>query len=480
MNPSPHHDTPVELIQASFAAQAERVLALRTSSASERIEKLKRLQAALLKQQGPLQQAFACDFGKPTAEVDLTELLPVVDEIHAARRNLHSWMRPRRVMPGLTTLGTSARVTYQGKGRCLIIGPWNYPVATLISPLVSAIAAGNTVILKPSEFTPAVNAVLAKVIAEVFDAAEVTMVTGAAATAQALLDCPFDHIFFTGSSTVGKLVMTAAARHLASVTLELGGKSPVIVDETADLAQAAELIMWGKLVNAGQSCIAPDTLFVHRQVRDELLHRCKLIVSARYGKSDAAIASSPDFARMIHQRHTVRIAALIDDAVARGAKLILGGGRNLRDRFIAPTLLTDVPPEAQIAQEEIFGPVLPVIEFDDIGEVITYVNARPKPLALYLWSRQKESIARVQAELSSGSLVINHCMQQFAHSGLPFGGVGNSGVGNSHGIYGFKAFSHERAVLRGGRLLPVKLFFPPYTPTTKRLIGALIACVLRL
>ncbi|TXT37558.1 MAG: aldehyde dehydrogenase (NAD+) [Comamonadaceae bacterium] len=345
MNPSPTHDTPIELIQACFAAQAERALALRTSSASERIGKLKLLQAALLKRQSELHQAFASDFGKPAAEVDLTELLPVVDEIHAATRHLRSWMRPRRVMPGLTTLGTSARVTYQGKGRCLIIGPWNYPVATLISPLVSAIAAGNTVILKPSEFTPAVNAVLGTVIAEVFDAAEVTMVTGATATAQALLDCPFDHIFFTGSSTVGKLVMSAAARHLASVTLELGGKSPVIVDESADLAQAAELIMWGKLVNAGQSCIAPDTLFVHRSVRDELLHRCKVIVAARYGKSDAAIASSPDLTRMIHERHAARVAALIDDAVGLGAKLLLGGGHNVRERFIAPTLLTDVPPE---------------------------------------------------------------------------------------------------------------------------------------
>jgi aldehyde dehydrogenase (NAD+) len=478
MNPSP--DTPTEVIQASFAAQAEHSLALRTSSARVRIDKLKRLQTALLKQKYALHQAFASDFGKPAAEVDLTELLPVVDEIHATTKHLRSWMRPRWVSPGLTTLGTSARVTYQGKGRCLIIGPWNYPVATLISPLVSAIAAGNTVILKPSEFTPAVNAVLAEVIAEVFDATEVTMITGAAATAQALLDCPFDHIFFTGSSTVGKLVMTAAARHLASVTLELGGKSPVIVDETADITQAAELIMWGKLVNAGQSCIAPDTLFVHRQVRDELLHRCTAIVNTRYGHGDAAIASSPDLARMIHQRHAARVAALIDDALDLGAKLGLGGGRDLNDRFIAPTLLTDVPPEALIAQEEIFGPVLPVIVFDDIAEVITHVNAHPKPLALYLWSTQKKVIQRVQGELSSGSLVINHCMQQFAHSGLPFGGVGNSGVGNSHGIYGFKAFSHERALLRGGKLLPVKLFFPPYTPTTKWLIGALIACVQRL
>lgn len=468
------HETAAEVIAQRFSAQEEPALALRTSTAEERIGKLQHLQSVLLDHRTALHEAFANDFRKPAVEVDLTELLPVVDEIHAAKRNLRRWMRPKRVAPTLTTIGTSARVMYQSKGRCLIIGPWNYPVATLVGPLVSAIAAGNTVILKPSEFTPAVNAVLAEVIAEVFDAAEVTMITGGVATAQALLDCAFDHIFFTGSPAVGKLVMAAAAKHLASVTLELGGKSPVIVDASADLDRAAELIMWGKLLNAGQSCIAPDTLFVHRSVRDELLRRCKDIIAARYGKTDGEIAVSPDLARMIHERHAGRIAALIDDACNQGAEAVVGGVYHVKDRFVAPTLLTKIPPGAHIAKEEIFGPVLPVFEFDAIDEVVSAINARPKPLALYLWSTCSENIHRVVSETSSGSVVVNHCMQQYAHTGLPFGGVNNSGIGNSHGYYGFKAFSHERAMLRGGRLLVVKAFFPPYTPLKRRLVKSLI------
>jgi aldehyde dehydrogenase (NAD+) len=467
-------DTSRDIIEQRFAAQAARALALRTSTADERIGKLKHFQSALLNRRNALYQAFAADFRKPAAEVELTELLPVVDEIHAATHHLRRWMRPRRVMPTLATFGTSARVTYQGKGRCLILGPWNYPVATLIGPLVSAIAAGNTIILKPSEFTPAVNTVLAEVIAEVFDATEVTMITGAVATSQALLDCPFNHIFFTGSPAVGKVVMAAAARHLASVTLELGGKSPIIVDASADLARATEVIMWGKLINAGQTCVAPDTLFVERSVRDELLRRCKEIIAARYGQSAAEVAASPDLARMIHERHADRVAALIDEASASGAVVLAGGAHDMQQRYVAPTLLGNIPPAAQIMQEEIFGPVLPIVEFDDIGEVISHINARPKPLALYLWSERKDTLRRVRDETSSGSMVVNHCMLQFAHSGLPFGGIGNSGMGNAHGFFGFKAFSHERAFLRGGWLLTVKAFFPPYTPLKLRLIVALV------
>ncbi|HJW57060.1 MAG TPA: aldehyde dehydrogenase family protein [Burkholderiaceae bacterium] len=473
-------ETSAALIEQRFAAQEARAQALRTSTAGERIGKLKRLQSALLSRRTDFYEAFANDFHKPVVEVDLTEMLPVVEEIHAATRNLRKWMRPMRVAPTLTTIGTSARVLYQNKGRCLIIGPWNYPVATLIGPLVSAVAAGNTVILKPSEFTPAVNAVLADVITEVFDAAEVTMVAGGVATAQALLACPFNHIFFTGSPVVGKLVMTAAARHLASVTLELGGKSPVIVDASADLTQAAELIMWGKLLNAGQSCIAPDTLFVHRSVHDELLRRCKDIIAARYGDTDSEVAASKDLARMIHERHASRIAALIDDARSLGAKLVAGGSHDFKERFVAPTLLTKIPPAAQIAQEEIFGPVLPVFEFDDIDELVSCLNARPKPLALYLWSTRSENIRRVVSETSSGSVVVNHCMQQYAHNSLPFGGVNNSGIGNSHGFYGFKAFSHERAMLRGSRLLLVKAFFPPYSPLKQGLVKSMMALLCKL
>lgn len=472
-------DTDPRQIAQCFDAQWATVLQLRSRGVKERKGKLVQLRDALLARREALYQAFQSDFHKPPAEVDLTEILPVVEEIQSALRNLRRWMRPTRVQPTLLMLGTSAQVSFQGKGRCLIIGPWNYPVATLIGPMVSAVAAGNAVILKPSEFTPAVNDILSQIISEVFHPAEVAMITGDAETLQTLLDLPFDHVFFTGSPTVGKLVMAAAARHLTSLTLELGGKSPVIVDSSADLTHAAETIMWGKLVNAGQTYIAPDTLFVERSVRDELLHRCKEIIGARYGRSDAEVAASPHLARIIDEHHASRVAALIDEARAAGAELLFGGARNVKQRYVAPTLLGNIPPAARIAQEEIFGPVLPVFEFDDIGEVISHLNDSPKPMALYLWSRREETINRVLEETSSGGAVINHCLLQFAHSGLPYGGVGNSGMGSRHGYHGFKAFSHKRAMLRGGWLPTIKTFFPPYTSTTQQRMRALLALMRR-
>jgi aldehyde dehydrogenase (NAD+) len=461
----------VDAIARLFAAQLPAALALRTSSARDRIGRLRRLRTALMARRAALHAAFARDFAKPAAEVDLSELLPVLDEIHTACRHLHRWMRPRRVAPTLTTLGTSARIACQGKGRCLIIGPWNYPVATLLGPLVSAVAAGNTVILKPSEHTPAVNAVLADVVADAFDDTEVALVEGGVETSTALLALPFDHVFFTGSPEVGRIVMTAAARHLASVTLELGGKSPAIVDASADLDRAAGMLMWGKLLNAGQSCVAPDTLYVQRGVRDAFVQRCRAWIAARYGPDPAA---SADFARLIHRPHAQRVAQLLDDALARGARLLAGGAHDPDARYVAPTLLDHIPPGARVNRDEIFGPLLPVIEFDAIGDVIAALNLRPKPLALYLWSTDGDTIRRVLDETSSGSAVVNHCMQQFAHTGLPFGGVNQSGIGSAHGVHGFRAFSHERAVLRGGRLLLPALFFPPYSTRKRRLLDALL------
>ncbi|WP_369820803.1 aldehyde dehydrogenase family protein [Rhizobacter sp. Root1221] len=459
----PIDDTTPQLIQHLFERQAPTALALRESTAKQRIHKLRRLRDALLQRREAWMAAFETDLRKPPLEVDLTELLPVADEARHAISHLARWMRPRRVAATLTTLGTTARVLCQPRGRCLIIGPWNYPVNTLLGPLVSAIAAGNTVILKPSEFTPHVNAVVAELIAEVFDPAEIAVVQGGAATAQHLLALPFDHVFFTGSPAVGKIVMAAAAQHLASVTLELGGKSPAIVDETADVERAADLILWGKLTNAGQTCVAPDHVFVHRSVRERFVQRCRETIEARYGASDAAVAASPDLARMITPRHAGRLGALIDDAHARGATVLAGGAHDAAARYVAPTLLGDVPAEARMASEEIFGPVLPIETFDTLDAVIHRVNAAPKPLALYLFSQRKRTAARVIEQTSSGGVCVNHCMQQYAHAGLPFGGVNHSGIGSAHGVFGFKAFSHERAVLAAGRMTLVSLFYPPYT-----------------
>lgn len=470
----PLHDADPALIQTLFAQQAPTALALRSSTARERLTKLRRLRDGLLGRRLALYKAFAADLRKPAAEVDLTELLPVLDEARHAIAHLARWMRPQRVWPTLTTLGTRAQVLVQPRGRCLIIGPWNYPVNTLLGPLVSAIAAGNTVILKPSEFTPHVNAIVAELVAELFDPAEVAVVQGGVATAQQLLALPFDHVFFTGSPAVGKRVMEAAAQHLTSVTLELGGKSPVIVDETADLRQAAELILWGKFTNAGQTCVAPDHVFVHRSVKERFVRLCQELIAKRYGATDAAVEASPDLARMISPRHTERLGALIDDALARGATLLAGGRHDSAARYVAPTLLTDVPDEARIGSEEIFGPVLPIEAFDVIDQVIQRINAQPKPLALYLFSRNRSAQARVTAQTSSGGLCLNHCVQQYVHGGLPFGGVNHSGIGSAHGEYGFRAFSHERACLASGPLMPLSLFFPPYTRRTSWLSASLL------
>ena len=478
-NPRDRETSPA-VIDALFAGQAARALALRKSSAAERSARLARLLDALIARREAFAAAFAKDLGKPAVEVDLTELLPVIDDIRHAQKHLKRWMRPQRVAPTLVTLGTKARIVYQPRGRCLIIGPWNYPVSTLVGPLVSAVAAGNTAILKPSEFMPNVNAVIGEIVAEVFEPAEVAMVEGAIETSTHLLALPFEHVFFTGSPAVGKVVMAAAAKHLASVTLELGGKSPVVVDASADLRHAAEHVMWGKLVNAGQTCVAPDHLYVHRSVMDRFVALCREVLAERFGADAAAVAASESLGRMVHSRHAQRVVALVDDAVAQGARVLAGGAHDAQRRYVAPTLLAEVPDAARIAQEEIFGPVLPIAPFDSLDEVIARINAAPKPLALYLWSRDAGAVEQLRSETSSGSFCVNLCLQQYAHQNLPFGGVNNSGIGNAHGFFGFKAFSHERAVLAGGPFSALKLLFPPYTPGKVKLSQRMVAAIRRL
>jgi aldehyde dehydrogenase (NAD+) len=457
-----------------FESQAATALRLRQSTAAERRLKLTKLLDAILARKDALLEAAQRDLSKHPTETNLTEVLPLVGEAKHAIANLKRWMKPRRISPTMASLGTTARVMYQPKGRCLIISPWNYPLSLSLGPLISAVAAGNTAILKPSEFTPHTNGVVKGIVSAVFKVDEVAVVEGAADTATALLSLPFDHIFFTGSPAVGKIVMAAAARNLASVTLELGGKSPVIVDASADLRGAAEHIIWGKMVNAGQTCIAPDYVYVHRDVADRFVDLCRTILAERYGASDAAIKSSPDFARMIHSRHTERIAGLIDDAVQSGGQIACGGTSDADSRYVAPTLLRNVPPGARIRSEEIFGPVLPILTFDALDTVIAEVNAAPKPLALYVWTKSERTVQAIETHTSSGSLCVNLCLQQFAHHNLPFGGVNTSGIGNAHGVFGFKAFSHERAVMSAGPLSALKLLFPPYDARKRRLSEMLI------
>lgn len=462
------------MIDQLFESQAATALKLRRSGAAERRARLEQLLAAILDRKSAILEAAQRDLGKHPTETNLTEVLPLVGELKHALKHLRRWMKPHRVSPTLATLGTRSRVVYQPRGRCLVISPWNYPLSLALGPLVSAIAAGNTVILKPSEFTPHTNRVVTQIVKMVFSSDEVAVVEGPAETAAKLLNLPFDHVFFTGSPDVGRKVMAAAATHLTSVTLELGGKSPAVIDSSADLRAAAEHIIWGKMVNAGQTCIAPDHVYVQRDVADRFIELCRESIARRYGESDAAIRANPDFPRMIHRRHTVRVASLILDAVGAGSRIVCGGTFDGDSNYVAPTLLVGVPPTAQIRREEIFGPVLPILIFDSLDAVIAEINAAPKPLALYAWTRDPRTVEALQSNTSSGSFCVNLCLQQFAQRNLPFGGVNGSGIGSAHGFFGFKAFSHERAVMSAGPMSALKLLFPPYDARKRKLSELLI------
>ena len=461
-------ETPVGEVQRLFAGQRATALALRRSTAAERIAKLRRLCQLLLDRREAIMAACQADFGKPAAEVETSEILPVVSEARLAMRRLRRWMRPRRRGAPLLLLGTRAEVRTEPRGRCLVISPWNYPINLSLGPLVSAIAAGNTVILKPSELTPHCAQLLAELVGELFEEGEVTVIQGGVATAQALLELPFDHIFFTGSPAIGRRVMSAAARHLTSVTLELGGKSPAIVDASANVADAAATLVWAKFANAGQTCIAPDHVYVHAEVRAAFEQAAVAALRRLYGASETW-ATNPDYCRIIAPRQLERQRELLDDALARGARLLCGGEMDAARGHVAPTLLVDVDPEARLMQEEIFGPLLPILEFTDLDALIDTLNGSEKPLALYVHGQDGQRIERLLTEVSAGGSCVNAALLHFMHHGLPFGGVNHSGIGQSHGHAGYLAFSHERAVLRD-RFSLAFLFRPPYTAMTRRLI----------
>ena len=437
-----------ERIAGVFASQAATALRLRSSSAQERIAKIRRLRDAVLAHTEDWYRLAAADLHKPASEVDLGEILPICVEANQAIANLKRWMKPKRVGATLMTGGTRSEVQYAPRGRSLIISPFNYPLNLTLGPLVSAIAAGNTAIVKPSELTPHMSGLICQLITDLFPSDEIAAFQGDSHLSQALLEMPFDHIFFTGSPTVGKYVMGAAAKHLASVTLELGGKSPTIVDASADLQLAATSVVFGKFSNAGQTCIAPDHVLVHESVKARWIELCKTELSKAFGATAQAQAQSAHYTRIVNPRHTARIAALLDDAKAHGAQVLAGGAVDTAQCYIQPTLLDNIGAGARILDEEIFGPLLPIIGFTDLDAVIAHVNAGPKPLALYIYSKDEARIDKVLTQTQSGGACVNHAMIHYLHGNLPFGGVGNSGMGNAHGFYGFKAFSHEKAVVR--------------------------------
>ena len=455
-------------IDRAFALQRGYAYELRKSTCTDRLEVLARFEKVFKASYQKMYAAAAADFGKPEAEVDMGEIMVVVSELAHIRKKLKSWMKPRPVRASLSMLGTSSKIIAEPKGTSLVISPWNYPFNLTFGPMMSAIAAGNTVILKPSEMTPNMSRVIAGIVEEAFRPEEVALFEGNAEVSTYLTSLPFDHIFFTGSPAVGKLVMASAAKNLSSVTLELGGKSPVIVDRTANIARAARSIAFGKFSNNGQTCIAPDYLYVEESVKDLLMAELKACIDSQYSLNEEA-SGNGDYCQIVNRAHHSRVCGLLNDALAHNGKLITGGQVDDQQRFVAPTLIEDMSDDARIMQEEIFGPLLPVLTFSALDSVLDHINSQPKPLALYFYSRDREAIDRVLTETSAGGTCINQSVIHFAHPNLPFGGVNNSGIGMSGGEWGFRAFSHERSVLED-KWGSIHMMYPPYTPRVKKLI----------
>ncbi|MET0282758.1 MAG: aldehyde dehydrogenase family protein [Steroidobacteraceae bacterium] len=435
---------PIAEIARVFALQQARQWEIKASSAAQRKEKLQRLKAALEAHAEHVVTAVRQDTRKPEQEVRVTELLNVLGNIDRNISSLDEWMQPVEVQPSLDESDT-ARIIHEARGVCLILGPWNFPLGLVFGPLAAAVAAGNCCIVKLTDLCPATARVAALIIREAFDESEVALFEGDVDIATALLELPFNHIFFTGSTRVGRLVMAAAARHLASVTLELGGKSPVLIDADADIGQIAADLAAAKQFNGGQACICPDYVLVRRAQMQALVDEFRIRVQQNLYREDGSLKKE-NIAQIVNEQNFARIKRLVDDALAKGAQVAVGGALEASDRTIHPTLLTDVTPDMLIMQEEIFGPVVPLMNYEHLDEAIGFISARGKPLALYIYSNTPEHIDRVLQRTSSGGVTINGFFSHYLENRLPFGGVNQSGTGSYHGVFGFRAFSHERAV----------------------------------
>ena len=458
-------------IQKIFKLQLENQYKIGNSSASERIAKLKRLHQAVLKYRPEIKEALYKDYRKHPSEVDLTEVYPVTSEIKHTKSHLRKWMRNHSVSTPLALMGSTSKVKYEAKGVVLIISPWNFPINLTLGPLVSAIAAGNTVIIKPSEMTPNASALMKKMLEEIFDKDEIAIFEGGVETSTELLKLPFNHIFFTGAPSIGKIVMRAAAEHLTSVTLELGGKSPTIVDETANVDTAARRIAWGKYINNGQVCIAPDYLFVHENKKEAFMTAFKKYMKQFYTEN---ASNESSYARIVNNRHFNRVKSYIDDAVDKGAKIEAGGDFDGDQDYIAPTLMTNVPKDSRLMTEEIFGPVLPVFGYTKIDTVLKEINSREKPLALYIFSNRQKNINHIIDNTRAGGTCINQNAVHFFNTNLPFGGSNNSGIGKAHGFEGFKAFSNDRGILKQHIPNALEMLMPPYNNFKQTLIDLTI------
>jgi len=444
--------TPARLISQGVLAEIERVFALqqahqwemKATTAEQRKEKLRKLKAAVEAHADEIQAAVKQDTRKPDGEIKVTEVLGVLGNIQTNIDYLDEWMKPVEVVPS-GNKNDKARIVSEARGVCLILGPWNFPLGLTMGPLAAAIAAGNCCIVKLTDLCPATARVAAKVIKHAFDENEVALFEGGVDVATALLELPFNHIFFTGSTRVGKLVMTAAAKNLASVTLELGGKSPVIVDESGDVKKVAGDLAAAKQFNGGQACISPDYVFVKESQKGALIEEFSAKVKQNLYGDDGKLKKE-SIAQIVNDQNFARIKKLFDDAIAKGAKVAVGGTLEQADRTIHPTLLTEVTPDMQIMQEEIFAPIVPVVTYKNLDEVIRHISGRWSSDVCSYDLNDRNNIDKLLERTSSGGVTINGFFSHYLEKQLPFGGVNGSGMGSYHGVFGFKAFSHERAI----------------------------------
>ena len=462
------------MIEKIFKLQTDQKSNLKNTTPKERVLKLNKIYDWIFSNRENIKAAIYADFNKSSEETDLTEVYPVLSEIKHAKRNISKWMKLKKAKKTFTLFTHSAYTNYEAKGIILIISPWNFPFLLTIGPLISALTAGNAIIIKPSEISVNTSILIARMISELFPENEVAVIQGDKEIVSELLTFPFDHIFFTGSTLVGKIIAKSASENLTSCTLELGGKSPVIIDHTADLKSAVEKIVWGKFINKGQTCVAPDYILIDRRIKDEfiklLIEQIKLV----FGKDTSEIQSNQNYPRIINGHHHNRLVEMVENAVSNGSSVIYGGKHDEENRFIEPTLILTSCRECKISEDEIFGPLLPIIEFKNIDDALEWVNSRNAALALYIFSRNNKTIKKITSKTVSGGVGINEVVLQFGHQHLPFGGVKHSGIGRSHGFFGFKEFSNERSYIKSGRINLLKLIYPPYTNFKKRIIDIIV------
>ena len=450
-------------IERIFEEQGQNRWKIAQTSAKERIQKLKKLRDAVIKRQDEFYTAVWMDFHKPRFEAWLSEVFPIIEEIDYTISHLKRWMRDKKASRVFFLPTSKSVLHYEPKGRVLIFSPWNYPFLLLVNPIISAIAAGNVIIAKPSLKTPHVSAFMAKLFVDTFPENEIALIQGSGAEiGDKLLELPFDHIFFTGSPKVGAHIAEMAAKTHASITLELGGKSPTIILPKANIKKHIKQIAWGKTLNGGQTCIAPDYALCPQDKVQEFAEAFANEIKHMFGDTEAKRHECKDFVHIVDKHAAERHAALIKDAIAKGATQVIGGVSDIENCYTPITVLTNVTPDMEIMKSEIFGPILPIMAYNTLDEAIQFIQSRPKPLALYIFGTDKREINHILSHTTSGSTCVNNTIIQIENLDMPFGGVGMSGTGNYHGFYGFKTFSHERNIMHQKFFDVVQFFHPPY------------------